>query len=245
MYRIIFVLLILAVLYLPGYFDNAVLDLFTEEDGPYEWAGALFFLFTSVGFLVLTLKPAYYKFNSGDGGYGERKYFALLALLFFFAFGEEISWGQRIFNFETPESLEEFNRQGEFNIHNLAVFHGRTETGERKTGLQSLITMHRLYYFFFFAYLVVLPIGSRIPRVKRLVDKYNVPVPPLIIGALFILNLAFGNSVREINTRVDGHGIVEIKEMVMALILLLLPLSFLRLDRLVGAGRGHSKKINR
>lgn len=33
--------------------------------------------------------------------------------------GEEISWGQRIFGWETPEALEEANRQEETNIHNL------------------------------------------------------------------------------------------------------------------------------
>jgi hypothetical protein len=38
-----------------------------------------------------------------------------------FILGEEISWGQRIFGWATPEELEELNRQGETNIHNIGT----------------------------------------------------------------------------------------------------------------------------
>ena len=41
--------------------------------------------------------------------------------MFFIAFGEEISWGQRILGIETPESLEGINDQGETNLHNLST----------------------------------------------------------------------------------------------------------------------------
>jgi hypothetical protein len=45
----------------------------------------------------------------------------LLIGVAFLLFGfEEISWGQRIFGYETPPGLAEINYQGEFNIHNLA-----------------------------------------------------------------------------------------------------------------------------
>ena len=33
--------------------------------------------------------------------------------------GEEISWGQRIIGFATPDFLIDLNRQGEFNVHNI------------------------------------------------------------------------------------------------------------------------------
>ena len=45
--------------------------------------------------------------------------YALLTLGFLFVAGEEISWGQRILNFETPSAILESNTQQEFNIHNL------------------------------------------------------------------------------------------------------------------------------
>ncbi|MHC4837779.1 MAG: hypothetical protein ACYTF3_06290 [Planctomycetota bacterium] len=46
---------------------------------------------------------------------------AVVALLTFLILLEEISWGQRIIGFRTPESLRPFNRQGEFNFHNSAA----------------------------------------------------------------------------------------------------------------------------
>ena len=39
-----------------------------------------------------------------------------------FVAGEEISWGQRIFDFPTPRILYEVNSQGEFNLHNIGRF---------------------------------------------------------------------------------------------------------------------------
>lgn len=47
--------------------------------------------------------------------------FSLLAILFFFIAFEEISWGQRILNIETPESIASNNAQGELTVHNLAA----------------------------------------------------------------------------------------------------------------------------
>jgi hypothetical protein len=44
-----------------------------------------------------------------------------LALLFLFGAGEEISWGQRIFNIETPPSLQEINEQDEITVHNIEI----------------------------------------------------------------------------------------------------------------------------
>jgi hypothetical protein len=54
----------------------------------------------------------------------DRWSFAYLALLGFFCFacaGEEISWGQRVFGFETPERVAARNEQNEFNLHNLEL----------------------------------------------------------------------------------------------------------------------------
>ena len=38
-----------------------------------------------------------------------------------FVAGEEISWGQRIFGFATPDFLLPLNQQGEFNVHNISL----------------------------------------------------------------------------------------------------------------------------
>lgn len=45
--------------------------------------------------------------------------FYLFALVLFLMFGEEISWGQRIFGFGTTEFFKENNYQAEMNLHNF------------------------------------------------------------------------------------------------------------------------------
>ena len=44
---------------------------------------------------------------------------AIFACLCFVALGEEVSWGQHIFQFEAPPTFEQINTQQELNIHNL------------------------------------------------------------------------------------------------------------------------------
>ncbi|MFW6039328.1 MAG: hypothetical protein ACOC9P_02500 [bacterium] len=50
------------------------------------------------------------------------------ALAFFFAAGEEISWGQRILGLQTPEQLAEINTQEELSLHNVQGVKGTIET---------------------------------------------------------------------------------------------------------------------
>jgi hypothetical protein len=45
--------------------------------------------------------------------------FAIAAVGAFFIAGEEISWGQRLLGWATPEDLAALNEQGETNIHNI------------------------------------------------------------------------------------------------------------------------------
>ena len=45
----------------------------------------------------------------------------LLAIILFLMAGEELSWGQRIFNWKTPELIATYNIQKETNFHNLAT----------------------------------------------------------------------------------------------------------------------------
>ena len=42
-----------------------------------------------------------------------------LALLFVFAGGEEISWGQRLFHYQVPVLVETVNKQREMNVHDI------------------------------------------------------------------------------------------------------------------------------
>ena len=98
----------------------AQLESLTVEDGLVEMAGAIFFLGASILFLV-----AYLKRRTVNSTMLYSLPYLGLSLLFFFGAGEEISWGQRVFGWETPSSMVELNQQQELNLHNIGIFHGR------------------------------------------------------------------------------------------------------------------------
>jgi len=53
------------------------------------------------------------------GRYGMAFLYFCLTAGIFLIIGEEVSWGQRLFDWETPEALKAVNRQHETNIHSL------------------------------------------------------------------------------------------------------------------------------
>lgn len=53
-------------------------------------------------------------------GSRERIWYVLVVLGCFYFGGEELSWGQHLFGWGTPEYLEEINDQEETNIHNIS-----------------------------------------------------------------------------------------------------------------------------
>ena len=73
-------------------------------------------LFWAVSF-VLALIFVKKKLGEGDNIFAVM--YLILSVGIVFIIGEEISWGQRVFGWLTPESLQEINKQGETNIHNI------------------------------------------------------------------------------------------------------------------------------
>ena len=93
--------------------DPTLLFSLTREDGPVEWATVLALLGLSA-LLIVELRALS---KSAPAIVRPAGYF--LSVLCLLAAGEEISWGQRLFGFETPESLKSINHQNETNLHNL------------------------------------------------------------------------------------------------------------------------------
>ena len=60
--------------------------------------------------------------------------------------GEEISWGQRIFGYPTPDWMIEINAQTEFNLHNLLIFEQVLDL-VLKYGVQLLCMMACVAFF--------------------------------------------------------------------------------------------------
>lgn len=82
-----------------------------------------------------------------------RYYLGLWAVLAVLFCGEEISWGQRWFGYDTPELLSS-NFQGEANIHNLPWLTPRVVDDPT-----DLITSQGAFYAGFFTYFLAIPIG--------------------------------------------------------------------------------------
>ncbi|MDQ4087640.1 MAG: hypothetical protein M3177_06495 [Pseudomonadota bacterium] len=85
-------------------------DLFSE-DGPFENATALCYAVSAAACVLFAVRARGHRVL--------RISLALLATLFVVVGGEEISWGQRLLDFETPETLVEINVQEEFTLHNI------------------------------------------------------------------------------------------------------------------------------
>lgn len=168
--------------------DNQNLILLTREDGVFETIGALFFLVTSVLFFILFIKD-----KSGNQFYffqtRKNAFFLLLTFVFFIGFGEEISWGQRIFNVQIPEILKEINVQNEINIHNISVFHGLDDDGNRKSFFGLLLNIDRLFSVFWFTYFLIIPILNKVSsKITKLLKTINLPIAAIWIGVFFMTN---------------------------------------------------------
>lgn len=89
----------------------------TREDSIVEWIEFIIFLITSFfsGLLVLKIYQSKIK-NLIKNIF--LSFFSFLCFALIVVAGEEISWGQRIFKIETPESWAEQNHQKELNFHN-------------------------------------------------------------------------------------------------------------------------------
>ena len=72
--------------------------------------------------------------------------YILSGIAFLFAAGEEISWGQRIFGFHTPDIFMDLNSQHEFNIHNIQALRPFLQTEYYGT-LLFCIMVYAAYFY--------------------------------------------------------------------------------------------------
>jgi hypothetical protein len=89
---------------------DTFVDLFSE-DGPFENATAICYALSATACIALAVRA--------QGHRTLRFSLACLAVLFIVVGGEEISWGQRLLGFGTPEGLAAVNVQEEFTLHNI------------------------------------------------------------------------------------------------------------------------------
>lgn len=156
------------------------------EDRLVEWVTALSYLFAS----LLFLRAMVYQSRSHVAKV-DVWFLLFLSLGCLFVGGEEISWGQRLIGFSTPESIRQYNFQNEVTVHNLGDW-GRD--GPR-----------RLYMLGVFAYVVLFPIAhGAFGFVRRLTAAFHIIVPPKILIVPFACSMAL-SGVNKLN-HVLGFG---------------------------------------
>jgi hypothetical protein len=146
------------------------------EDHYFELVGASSLLVTSILFFygfILARKTL----NKSWVSLAKQLVYLGLALLFFFGAGEEISWGQRILGFQTPQPLSQVNRQEEFNLHNLSAWEAST-----------LLDPDRLFDIFWFLFGVLTPAVALVaPSFKRFAGQF-IPIVFWGMSLLFLYN---------------------------------------------------------
>lgn len=163
------------------YFD----DIFTWDDGFVENLTVIFLLSSS--FLILYRFIKLFKYKKTPWQLCQ----VVLILLFFFAAGEELSWGHRFFNLEPSQFFVQHNEQREINFHNLVI----GGVNINKLIFSQLLTLVLILY------LIILPILFRkFERIKNLVNKCGVPIVKWHHTAAFLIAtflLLFVNSSRK------------------------------------------------
>ena len=143
---------------------------FIEEDGIVEWAQVL----ALIAVLPVALLIASRLWRRQERSYAAL--FVIAALAAFFIGGEEISWGQRVLGWATPEDLAALNRQGETNIHNVG----------------SVLQFMNLAMFLITVAAALLPLAWRWGARDRTRDLgASIFVPPLFLATSFGLAGAY------------------------------------------------------
>lgn len=203
------------------FFDKETLMLLGKEDGLFETFGAICFFVASIFFFISFLKS---KAGNNFIFLKTKKNIILLlfAFAFFFAAGEEISWGQRIFDFKTPQTFEKINIQDEFNIHNIFTQNELKEitsnTNQINEDSQDTISWLMLFNFNILFSLFCLFYCGLIPLLNKFIKnfslffkKINLPIIPIWLGIFFVVVIVSFELI-ELSASVGKREIVEIKE---------------------------------
>jgi ribose 5-phosphate isomerase B len=134
---------------------------FTVEDGFLEWSSVVFLITAG----VFSFKRGIHALKDGK----KLIFFTAVAITFvcFFGSGEEISWGQRLFNIETGDTFKQLNTQGETNLHNLKI----NGVSINKLFFGKLLTLAILVYLLVFPLL-----RNKIKLIDQVIKKFGIPI---------------------------------------------------------------------
>jgi hypothetical protein len=117
-------------------------------------------------------------------------------LAMIFICGEEIAWGQRLLGLETPEILEDINKQNEITLHNI----GNT------------LTAFNLALFFASLYAIAAEwIQRRWNVAGRWADGERLYVPPFFLAGLFGVMVTY-RVVRSVFLNQESYALTQLSE---------------------------------
>ncbi|WP_374585873.1 hypothetical protein [Pseudoduganella sp.] len=160
--------------------SSAQLARLVTEDGLVEWMQFLTFAMTA-GLLVFAGVERWKRGKLDLATLG----LLGLGLLVAAAAMEEISWFQRVLNVQSSEFFVQNNRQGETNLHNLAI---GSSGSIHKTIMLKMILLVGLTHN------VVLPLLARSrPAVRAFVEKFGGYLPPLPVALVYLVLVALSH----------------------------------------------------
>lgn len=167
-YSFLFFLIILVGCYVitvyAGFNNRELYHFLLREDGPLENIATACVLFASLLFLL-----AYFVHRSS-----KNLFFLLFSMILFVLFMEEISWGQRIWDLQTPDIFQQNNAQKEINLHNFKGIY---------RVINEIMYVCLEFYLLGIALLVVV-----FKPLHTLFVKLRVPIPSLATGFLIFIN---------------------------------------------------------
>ncbi len=189
-------------------------------EGLIEYIEAVCWLCSSIIFFLIFLR--YIRSN----GWNLKAFWLVgFSLFSFVCFGEELSWGQHVFHFETTEVVQEYNKQNEYNVHNLNICKicGIPEDDHRCNYLRNFnIILNPLFYLICGIVWFVIPVMKKIGIFVRNKLISTLPSPSLSTAIFCGVNLTVYLLVDKL-----FFDIGEILELALALVGLMTPLDIL------------------
>lgn len=202
--------LILALFVLGGFaiwaeVDPVSLSKHSIEDGPIESGSAILYAVASLGFVVAAWRSEFLRARGSAWIYF---FIGSWALLMFMFCGEEISWGQRIFQVQTPEYLMGVNKQHELNLHNIAIVDSFMGGKYRYLSIMMLTTG------------LLLPLLALTSFGRGLIRRFAFPVAPMGYVWLFVGAYVYGKYYApafKLNPDTMSNAPTEVRELILSI----------------------------
>ena len=153
-----------------AFFDPEGYYALIREDGPVEYASAVFWIAAA---LLLFLSMLLNRKRRSSFSLRVLPHF-LLAIFFIVCAGEEISWGQRILDLQTPDFLKAVNVQNEITLHNIA----------------SISVFSNAFFLGTLVFFLLIPyIESRNALWQKFSEYYSLPVASRHVVIVFCISL--------------------------------------------------------